>query len=66
MFRIRQSMLLLLMGVFLAPRPDGVAGELKYIAPKPFSVLDGGEKCGGGIMTNDLCFPDDVFFVLPC
>lgn len=60
MFRIRQSVLLLLMGVFLAPCPDGAAGELKCIAPKPVSVLDGEGECGGGIMINHLCFLDAV------
>lgn len=61
MFRIRQSVMLLLMGVFLAPRPDGAAGELKFIALKPVSVLHGEEECGGGIMINDLCFPMPSF-----
>lgn len=54
MFRIRRSVLLLLMGVFLAPRPDGAAGELACIAPKPVSALDGDGECGGGIVINDL------------
>lgn len=58
MFRIRRSVLLLLMGASLAPRPDGAAGELKCIAPKPVIVLDGeGER---GLVINDLCSLDAV------
>lgn len=55
MFRIGQSMPLLLMGVFLAPCPDGAAGELKFIAPKPASVLDGGGQSVGVASRSMIC-----------
>lgn len=54
-----QSILFLLMGASLAPSPDGAAGEHKFIAPKPVSVLDG-EGDMGGIVINDLWFLDAV------